>query len=463
MITPAAALRAQLDEIDESMAALELQMTALRAQKERVLKDLGRITYPVLTLPYEITVEIFLHFVSVMRQKSDRRPQPYYGLLKLASICQTWRAVTLSTCALWNDIVILDFDGVRDAGELLKFFLPHAGSLPLDLKIGLLRDESSMDTVISTLGLYSSQWRRVDLSESSFTNSNLIFPIDRFPSSLPSLESLTLHDFEVNSNSVSSLHHAPQLRELGLGSSSWAIQLVFPFFNKLTKLVLDHYSDADLLAVLPHALNLECLQLGSSAENTQFAPLSILLPRLHTFICGDDASILHYLTLPVLERLQLQDYLSNEGVHAIRSCVAQSCSTIRTLNMIQLAFDPAYDCLCSLPTIRHLCLSWLLCMDDEEDSFVAAMISGSCLPNLESLTWDGCSAYSARQLFTMISARWQGVEGTTKLSTVSLRFAGASWDDADSMHECKDAFDQLYELGRQGPKLEITGTPNFNI
>src|ERR1700761_3343898 len=84
MITAAAALRAQLDDIEKSLAALESQMSSLHAQKERLLTDLDSLKSPVLPLPNEITVEIFLHFVSLMRQEYHPL-QPYQGLLTLAS------------------------------------------------------------------------------------------------------------------------------------------------------------------------------------------------------------------------------------------------------------------------------------------------------------------------------------------------------------------------------------------
>ncbi|KAJ7203797.1 hypothetical protein GGX14DRAFT_647956 [Mycena pura] len=437
MMSTAAALRAQLVDVDKSPAALESQMTP------------GSLKYPVLTLPNEITVEIFLHFVSLMRQVYYRRPQPYYGLLWLASVCQSWRAVTLSTCALWNDIVIVDCDGIRDVGQLLKVCLPRAGSLPLDLDIGLPEDNFSMDTIVSTLGLYGSQWRRIRLSSPGMPR---IFPIDRFPSSLPLLECLTLSDLPVNDKPVSSLRHAPQLHELSLRNSSRTIQLGLPF-NKLTKLDLSHFDIIELLAVLPYTLNLESLQLAIATKKTPVVPPSILLPHLHTFKCRGDRPtiVLQYLTLPALERLVLL-YPSDAGVHPILSCVARSGSTIRTLDLIHLNFNAAYDFICSLPTIRNLCLSFRSWSLGDQDRFFAAMISGSCLPALESLTCKGCRPMRADNLSAVISARWRGVEGTTKLNSVSLDF-----DKEDSNTEFANSFDQLYELGRQGLKLEITG------
>ncbi|KAJ7194308.1 hypothetical protein GGX14DRAFT_404765 [Mycena pura] len=381
MITPAAALRAQLDDIDKSMAALESQMTSLRAQKERLWKDLESLTYPVLTLPTEITAEIFLHAVSAMRQEYHLL-QPYYGLLRLASVCQTWRAVTLSTCALWNNIAILDCDRIRDAGELLAACLPRAGSLPLDLEIWFPVDFSSTETIMSTLSLYASQWRRVHLSSPEI-ESGLIFPIHKFPSSLPLLERFTLSNFRVldNDNSVSSLSSRTPA------------------------------TTAQLLAFLPHAPNLEYLWIGFSAEPFVAPPSGIiLLPRLHTFKCRDlPAMVFQCLTLPALERLQLT-HLSDAGVQAIQS----------------------------LPTIRHLHLSWSW-LNEGMVIFFTAMKNGSCLPALESLICDGCTREIAVELSEVVWARWYGMEGIAKFNSVSLSFA----EDDDT--SCADALDDLPE------------------
>ncbi|KAJ7203873.1 hypothetical protein GGX14DRAFT_648118 [Mycena pura] len=452
MLTAAAALRAQLDDIEKSLAALESQMTSLRTQKERLLTDLDSLKYPVLTLPNEITVEIFFHFVSLMRQV-PYRPQPYHGLLKLAGVCRTWRAVTLSTCALWSGEVQVTCSAIRNASKLLETCLPRAGSLPLDLYIKLPPDISSTDMIISTLILYGSQWRRIHLSSPVMCMWRLTSPIDRFPRSLPLLECLTLSNLRADDNSVSSLRHAPHLCELSLHNSSWAIQLGLPF-NKLTKLNLSSFSITPLLAVLAYTPKLECLELGYATNDAQVVPLSILLPHLHTFACEEDPStmVLQYLTLPALEQLVLSD-LSGAGVHAVQSCIARSHSTIHTLDIVDLYFNAAYDCLCSLPTIRNLGLSSLPWSLDDKDSFFAAMISGSCLPALESLTCEECWSMKPDQLFEVVSARWRGMEGTAKLNSVSLYF-----EEEDSS-EFANAVDHLYELGRQGLKLKITGAP----
>ncbi|KAJ7230037.1 hypothetical protein GGX14DRAFT_553533 [Mycena pura] len=95
---------------------------------------------------------------------------------------------------------------------------------------------------------------------------------------------------------------------------------------------------------------------------------------------NDDSSamVLQYLILPAPENLELM-FLSDEGVHALLSCVARSHSTIRSLDefysLIQLFMQsPQYQTLS--------CLEW---SNDNEDSVFAAVISGGCLPALELL------------------------------------------------------------------------------
>ncbi|KAJ7644525.1 hypothetical protein FB45DRAFT_297430 [Roridomyces roridus] len=84
-------LRARLVDIEQQIQALEAQIDALRAERARVEKDLQAIVYPVLTLPPEILLEMFVHYVDDHRSRSP---------LHLIQICRFWRQVALSTCRL---------------------------------------------------------------------------------------------------------------------------------------------------------------------------------------------------------------------------------------------------------------------------------------------------------------------------------------------------------------------------
>ncbi|KAJ6556844.1 hypothetical protein DFH09DRAFT_890059, partial [Mycena vulgaris] len=58
----------------------------------------GPISYPVLSLPPEITSKIF-----VMSLPPDRwtEPSPHPAPLLLAQICREWRSISLDTPELW--------------------------------------------------------------------------------------------------------------------------------------------------------------------------------------------------------------------------------------------------------------------------------------------------------------------------------------------------------------------------
>ncbi|KAJ7201857.1 hypothetical protein GGX14DRAFT_655090 [Mycena pura] len=463
--TAAAGLRAQLAQIEESMAALESQLTSLRSEKHRLLEDLGRIVYPVITLPTEITSDIFLHIIPKIRPShgdeddnggdadddASGRLQGYHSLMRLASVCRTWRAVVLSTCALWNSITVF-CDVVRDPIKLLEAWLPRAGKLPLDLEIRLPCKPRKFSTIISVLGQYSSQWRHVHFfapPDLVWSKSLPIDRIDRFPSALPLLETLRLLDYHLSDggNPGTSLRDAPGLHRLFLKMPSAVIR-IFPL-HQLTTLQFHTSTAAELLEVLVLTPNLKLLRLGMSRGEELAVLPSLTLPYLHTFQSIGDTLVLRYLTLPALTHLKFE-YLTDSGLEALQACISQSSPTIRTLELSDGSFDVAHACFIALSTLRHVTL---VCPDysDKVSDFCDAMKTSSFLPNLESLKYDGCFADSAMHLADAISARYLGVEGTTKLTAVSLTF--------QEYGDLAEALPKLRDLGRRGLKLDIKGCP----
>ncbi|KAJ7200753.1 hypothetical protein GGX14DRAFT_659451 [Mycena pura] len=397
----AAGLRAQLAQIEESMAVLESQLASLRFEKHQLLQDLGEIVYPVTTLPAEITSEIFRHIIPEIRQShsdededrgdaDDNVRHRYHRLLRLASVCRRWRAVVLSTCALWNSITVL-CDIVRDPVKLLQAWLPRAGKLPLDLEIRLPRFDDC--TIMSILGLYSSQWRRVHFLASAST----IFPIEHFPVNLPLLETLILP---------------------GIASSD------------------------------------SVLGIGVLKEDEGLALTSLTLSHLHTFestIHDLHPLVLRYLTLPALTHLKFRD-LNKTGLQALDTYLSHSSPTIRTLDLSHTRFSIAHTCFVILPTLRHVSLTYPACSIRDVQNFDAAMKSARFLPSLESLTCklNGFVVELAANFVNAISLRLRGVEGTTKLAAASI-----SIRDRD----IAEALGNLRNLGRRGLKLDINGTP----
>ncbi|KAJ7644501.1 hypothetical protein FB45DRAFT_1115989 [Roridomyces roridus] len=88
-----AKLRSRLAEIERGIVFHETQLGLLRTERESVERHLHAIaTYPVLTLPNEITSEIFIQWL-----ETDEKSNPMH----LTWICKLWRAVAISTPQLW--------------------------------------------------------------------------------------------------------------------------------------------------------------------------------------------------------------------------------------------------------------------------------------------------------------------------------------------------------------------------
>jgi hypothetical protein len=130
-------LRARLAEIEARMEGLTSQIALLRVEKEEILGNLESVTYPVLTLPPEIVSEIFLHYVgsSPLRGKQDP--------LRLASVCTVWRAIAISTHALWTYFCYTHPLHVDSVANLLRCWLPRVGCLSMDLTVRLPGGESA--------------------------------------------------------------------------------------------------------------------------------------------------------------------------------------------------------------------------------------------------------------------------------------------------------------------------------
>ncbi|KAJ7740892.1 hypothetical protein B0H14DRAFT_2215752, partial [Mycena olivaceomarginata] len=71
----------------------------MRTRLPNLQTQLNSITYPILTLPPELTSEIFTHCLPAERFVDVVNPGE--APLLLTRVCQTWRQIAISTPALW--------------------------------------------------------------------------------------------------------------------------------------------------------------------------------------------------------------------------------------------------------------------------------------------------------------------------------------------------------------------------
>ncbi|KAF8134203.1 hypothetical protein K438DRAFT_1883436, partial [Mycena galopus ATCC 62051] len=107
MLIALATDRARVADLDADILRLERSLSALRSQRHLVLERLDSYKYPVLTLPNEITAEIFTHSLLLYPDCP-----PFAGRdspTLFTQICRQWREIALETPILWRAILLSDF------------------------------------------------------------------------------------------------------------------------------------------------------------------------------------------------------------------------------------------------------------------------------------------------------------------------------------------------------------------
>jgi hypothetical protein len=218
MLTTASGLRTRLQHIDAEICQLENSLQSLREARTGVLNELRSLIYPVLSLPFEITSQIFLHCLPKRLEDSIR---PYPSLneapLVFTRVCRDWRTVAISTSTLWNHVRIeLDSDdglGHIDSKwvALLDLWLQRSQPQPLSLTLSNWSYTEPGEALLGVLDRQSRRWRNITFK----------LPFNYFSrfeehASLPLLERLTLsaHGSPDIINPISAFRHAPILRHV---------------------------------------------------------------------------------------------------------------------------------------------------------------------------------------------------------------------------------------------------------
>ncbi|KAJ7448354.1 hypothetical protein FB451DRAFT_1567279 [Mycena latifolia] len=443
----ASQLRSLVVDIERQVADLELQLARLRVEKEGVLASLDSIIYPVLTLPPEITSEIFLQYVTTFNSP-----------LPLAGVCRAWRAIALSTPRLWTGFCLGPHrpDGwpPEPLYQLLQCWYSRAGSLPLTLRLRLRRS-GSQDVLLSILAQYSSQWTALDIK----SHVPIPFPSANTGTPYSSLEILKLdvHRWaDDDPTCITAFLNASRLRKVRLPNLTIA-QISLPW-SQLTSLDLWGQSLEECFDILAQTPNLENLTLASTwSEEPELIPLTLPLLRSLSLMHNPDLELFDLFTLPALERLELYE-ISTHGAAAVRSLIARSHCSIRSLVLNQTPFTEAYHCFWSLASLTEVSLrspSWFT--DDFSQFFDWFGWSRPILPGLQTLNIDRCPhGVDVGDLVKMLSTRSRDVEGAAKIKSFRLSFGA----DIEA-NGVRKALAGLADLRIEGVEIDINSAPKW--
>ncbi|KAF7330942.1 F-box domain-containing protein [Mycena venus] len=366
----------------DRLGELDAQIALLQAERKIIQRKLSSIIYPVLSLPFDVTSEIFIQCIPELSDSDPifkihthrNLPTPFL----LSQICRAWRHVALKTPQLWAVFSISLEDWPQDCilgARRLAEWVERAGSSPLSLVIGNPPTISPTTPVIldSILRL-SMQWRNVGLHLPSED-----FTTEKFQSlhgRLPCLEELHLARYnELGMTVVTAFEQAPNLRTVVLdGVSPTAILLPWA---QLTHFRGDEFNGLECLHALRSASSLvECNFIH--VKNQYMRESALLPPHLGLkvlyltgeLVCLD---ILCLLTLPALSELNFRDGDRFELHEQFLSFLSRSHPPLEQLSLHR-GYQRLMHC---FPFLRQLAVLELTGMtEDDMPGFLHALRFG---------------------------------------------------------------------------------------
>ncbi|KAJ7637224.1 hypothetical protein B0H17DRAFT_1339597 [Mycena rosella] len=327
MSTWTAAFRARLAELDAEIVEQQVALKELERDRIAVHRRLhATSTFPVLTLPIEITAEIFsLCLPSIEDLREDYLPIGYrlstQAPTLFLGVCRAWRDLALETSALWAtvglcfDSIAVDVASETVVEDFIHQWFGRAGLRPLSIVFSSISADSPFTP--SRLGdlihHYAHRLRHIEL----YISQHNIPELGLDSATFPLLQRAVLDDpFDPApyfSTPVHIYNNAPRLHDLILLNGTH-----FSFYTppsvQLTKFEGEITSDLNLFVLAPNLVEAKCVvnQLGTPPA------LHILHPRLQFLTLSksvysdnapddDGLDILPHLTLPALQSLHITD------------------------------------------------------------------------------------------------------------------------------------------------------------
>ncbi|KAJ7186705.1 hypothetical protein C8R46DRAFT_278256 [Mycena filopes] len=449
-----ARMRARLEQIHEEILLLQKEQSTIQGL-------LAAVTYPVLTLPPEITSIIFAECVADALSSADsQQPDPREAPLLLTYVCSAWRDIALSNTGLW-DSIRTSLDGSSRA--LVETYLRRAGRRPLSLDIGSAGASESSMLLLRDLIRCSSQWREFDLNLPFHTM------IAEFPRhmDLSTLETLSLSAFSSKRPRLplAAFASAPKLRSVTLYNIIPST-ITLPW-TQLTQFHGFKISSQSCLEALRFASNLvQCafLEIRSKGVSDDFL-VSSPLPHLTSLSAGGHGfhKIWQYLTLPSLEHLALNGLPDSPNSQAnflhflTRSPnITEVVCLLPVLIEMEDTFTRSF--IRSMPKLTGLSLSThldqvLVILRDLRDVPTVLPSIQSLELNVVSDDIDDVPDVSTTLVYEALSRRWN-CEASESATLLSFKLVCTELEDSDE-HPEFSVDDRLLELRKQGMEVYI--------
>ncbi|KAJ7693817.1 hypothetical protein B0H17DRAFT_479932 [Mycena rosella] len=348
----AAALRARLADIDGEITQQKRVLHDLKETRASVQSQLDRDVYPVLTLPPEITSEIFIQCLPTGNAKVLLSQAPFL----LLRICRQWREIALSTPGLWTT---LNLNAVKLRDRVSRQFperwvnlaagwLRRAGSHPVSVTLRHPPEEEPTHVMyqpdLAFLRQISHQLESLEvhgLEQEPEENAYFLQQLDFTPGSFPLLRRLIFGPGEsgtaLDECWFAFFSDALQLRELALLGEAVTASIPLPW-HQLTKFTGCEFLLNECVEVLRLAPDLEECTFSIQSPTGSPPPQSVIHPHLKTLSILPDSDgdcwsdILAFLTLPNVEALQFAG-MSDLDTSSLEAFLSRSSASLRTFSV----------------------------------------------------------------------------------------------------------------------------------
>ncbi|KAJ6539747.1 hypothetical protein B0H19DRAFT_1240374 [Mycena capillaripes] len=407
------AISHQTDVISPQKLILDDVQTQLRMLQVR----LDSIRHPslFLSLPPEITSEIFIHCLPAEREGDviNTREAP----LLLMRICRVWREISISTPELWTNFEAVDAARYSHFSEIADTWLKRAREHPLSLSVALDKTHDHNSDVMDVLQRYSSNIRSLELDMSGEDLSRMEPRIHDF--TLLQELSIRLLPGVLQSFPAKIFSNTPLLHEVCL-SNVLPSFLALPW-QQLTEFTGKNYTRAQCLAALrlmPHVA--QCA--FSTYWKARGDPVEVFLhPNIqHLTLFGspppdprslglyaEGMRVLEILNLPALQTLELRDVHFEETV--LDQLILHSSPLLRELSVrpvarqtggTELKLSPAFTSL-GLTDLELRNLSFMGCRVANLEAMLLDIVEMAAAPMPARRQLAGCAQL---QSFRVVSA-----------------------------------------------------------
>ncbi|KAJ7149284.1 hypothetical protein C8R43DRAFT_1068483 [Mycena crocata] len=287
--------------------------------------------YPILTLPNEITSEIFVHFLPVYPICPPLRG--FFSPIILTHVCHQWREVALSTPALWRGIKLdSKQESAAERKELLQAWITRSRALPLSIEV-FINGELPLETE-AVLVSHRPRWEFVKLR---WLKADALPTI--FSGSMPVLRHLDLAFQTIPTTLMDPFNFGdlPLLCSVTLDSLFEGVGL--PWAQLTTLKLLEVYT-FECTPILQQSVSLIHCELALySTNHDDSRQHDITFPHLQTLICSVQDGIpmsgyIESFIVPALQSLRVTEaMLGSTPIHSISAFISKSGCTLQELHI----------------------------------------------------------------------------------------------------------------------------------